>query len=171
MKNKIKKEKEKGRRFSLYFLGLVIILYLFIFCLNFENAYDSLKASGDIFIRLLPILFLVVFLMGLLNHFLKPKSIAKYLGKGSGAKGWILATTAGIISVGPIYVWFPLLKEFRNQGMSPGLAAVFLYNRAIKIPLLPVMIYYFGAAFAVLLLIFTVIASLIEGKIIEMLEC
>jgi uncharacterized membrane protein YraQ (UPF0718 family) len=139
--------------------------------LNFENAYNSLKASGDIFIRLIPILFLVVFLMGMLNHFLKPKAISKYLGKGSGAKGWILAVAAGIISVGPVYVWFPLLKDLRKQGMSQGLAAVFLYNRAIKIPILPVMIYYFGAMFAVLLLVFTVLASLIEGKIIEMLEC
>ena len=171
MKNKIKKEKEKGRRISLYFLGLVILLYLFIFCFNFENAYNSLKASGDILIKLIPILVLVVFLMGLLNHFLKPKAISKYLGKGSGAKGWILAATAGIISIGPIYVWYPLLKELREHGMSQGLAAVFLYNRAIKIPLLPVMIYYFGAVFTVLLLVFTVIASLIEGKIIEMLEC
>ena len=169
MKNKNKKE--KGRRFSLYFLGLVIILYLFIFCFNFENALNSLKASGDIFLRLIPILFLVVFLMGLLNHFLKPKAISKYLGKDSGAKGWILAAAAGIISIGPIYAWYPLLKELRKQGMSQGLAAVFLYNRAIKIPLLPVMIYYFGAAFTVLLLVFTVIASLIEGKIIEMLKC
>lgn len=52
-----------------------------------------------------------------------------------------------------------------------GLAAVFLYNRAIKIPLLPVMIYYFDVAFTVLLLVFTVIASVIEGKMIEILEC
>ncbi len=172
MKDKIRKEKEKekGRWISLYFLGLVIILYLFIFCFNFENAYNSLKASGDILVKLIPVLFLVVFLMGLLNYFLKPKAISKYLGKGSGARGWIVAVLAGIISHGPIYAWYPLLKELRKQGMRQGLAAVFLYNRAIKIPLLPVMIYYFGAAFVVILLAFTVIASLIEGKIIEMLE-
>lgn len=156
---------------NLYFLGPVVVLYLLIFFLDFKNAWSSLKASADILIRLIPILLLVVFLMGLLNHFLKPKAISKYLGKGSGAKGWIFAVAAGIISIGPIYVWYPLLKELRRQGMSQGLAAVFLYNRAIKIPLLPVMIYYFGAVFTVLLLVFTVMASLIEGKIIEMLEC
>lgn len=170
MKEKIKKEKEKGRWNGLYFLGFVIILYLFISFLNFENAHNSLRASGDILVKLIPVLFLVVFLMGLLNYFLKPKAISKHLGKGSGARGWVLSVLAGIISHGPIYVWYPLLKELREQGMRQGLAAVFLYNRAIKIPLLPVMIYYFGLAFAVILLTFTVIASLIEGKIIEMLE-
>jgi len=170
MKDKIEKEKEKGRWISLYFLGLVIILYLFIFGLNIENAYNSLKASGDIFVKLIPVLFLVVFLMGLLNYFLRPKAISKYLGKDSGARGWILAVLAGIISHGPIYAWYPLLKELRKQGMRQGLAAVFLYNRAIKIPLLPVMIYYFGIAFTVILLVFTVIASLVEGKVIDMSE-
>ena len=170
MKDKIKKEKEKGRWNNLYFLGLVIILYLFLFCLNFKNAYNSLKASGDILVKLIPVLFLVVFLMGLLNYFLKPKAISKYLGKGSGARGWVLSVLAGIFSHGPIYVWYPLLKDLRKQGMRQGLAAVFLYNRAIKIPLLPVMIYYFGIAFTVILLVFTVIASLVEGRIIEMLE-
>jgi len=170
MKDNIKKQKEKGRWSGLYFLGLVIILYLFIFCLNFENANNSLKASGDILVKLIPVLFLVVFLMGLLNYFLKPKTISKYLGKDSGARGWGISVLAGIISHGPIYAWYPLLKELRKQGMRQGLAAVFLYNRAIKIPLLPVMIYYFGLAFVFILLAFTVIASLVEGKIIEMLE-
>ena len=170
MKNKREKQKEKGKWIGLYFLGIVIIVYLIVFFLNFENAYNSLKASGDILVKLIPVLVLVVFLMGLLNYFLKPKAISKYLGKDSGARGWVLSALAGIISLGPIYAWYPLLKELRKQGMRQSLAAVFLYNRAIKIPLLPVMIYYFGAAFTVFLLVFTVIASLIEGKIMEMLE-
>ena len=170
MKDKIRKEKEKGKWVGLYFLGLVIILYLFIFFLNFENAYNSLKSSWDILVKLIPVLFLVVFLMGLVNYLLKPKAISKHLGKGSGARGWVFSVLAGIISHGPIYVWYPLLKELRKQGMRQGVAAVFLYNRAIKIPLLPVLVYYFGLAFAVILLAFTIIASLIEGKIMEMLE-
>lgn len=170
MTNKIGKRKEKRRWNNLYFLGLVMILYLFIFGLDTENAYNSLRASWDILVKLIPVLFLVVFLMGLLNYFLRPKAISKYLGKDSGARGWSISVLAGIISHGPIYAWYPLLKELRKQGMRQGLAAVFLYNRAIKIPLLPVMIYYFGIAFTVALLVFTVIASLVQGKVIDMSE-
>ncbi len=170
MKNKIEKQKGKRRWNNLYFLGLVIILYLFLFFFSFENAHKSLKASGNILIKLIPVFFLVIFLTGLLNYFLKPKAISKYIGKDSGVRGWILSVLAGIISHGPIYAWYPLLKELRKQGMRQSLVAVFLYNRAIKIPFLPVLIYYFGLAFAVILLSFTIIASLIEGKIIDMLE-
>jgi len=118
MKNKRKREKEKKRWNGLYFLGLVIILYLFLFCLNFENAYHSLKASGDILIKLIPVLFLVMFLMGLLNYFLKPKAITKYLGKSSGARGWVLSVIAGIISHGPIYAWYPLLQGDKNPSFA-----------------------------------------------------
>jgi hypothetical protein len=54
--------------------------------------------------------------------------------------------------------------------MRTGLIGVFLYNRAIKIPLLPLLIYYFGTAFTILLLMWMIIASLVEGKIIEIID-
>jgi uncharacterized membrane protein YraQ (UPF0718 family) len=126
--------------------------------------------SLDIIIQILPILVLVIFMMGVTNYFLKPKTVSKYLGNKSGIKGWILAISMGILSHGPIYVWYPLLKDLREHGMRSGLVAVFLYNRAIKIPLLPVMIFYFGIGFVVLLSIYMIIASVIEGKILEIID-
>jgi hypothetical protein len=62
------------------------------------------------------------------------------------------------------------LKELRDEGMRSGLVAVFLYNRAIKLPLLPLLLYYFGTVFVVVLLIYLIIASIVEGEIIEMIE-
>jgi uncharacterized membrane protein YraQ (UPF0718 family) len=99
-----------------------------------------------------------------------PKTVSKYVGKRSGLKGWFLAISTGILSHGPIYVWYPLLKDLRDKGMRNGLIAAFLYIRAIKIPLLPLMVYYFGLLFMVVLLPYIVIASLVEGKIIELIE-
>jgi len=54
--------------------------------------------------------------------------------------------------------------------MRRGLIAAFLYSRAIKIPLLPLMIYYFWTLFVVVLLPYIVIASIVEGEIIELIE-
>jgi uncharacterized membrane protein YraQ (UPF0718 family) len=99
-----------------------------------------------------------------------PKTVSKYVGKRSGIKGWFLAISTGILSHGPIYVWYPLLKDLRDKGMRNGLIATFLYSRAIKIPLLPLMVYYFGLLFMVVLLPYIVIASLVEGEIIELIE-
>ena len=76
MKNKVKKKRGWNR---FHFLGVVIVLYIILFFLNPKNTYDSFKASVDIFIKLIPVLVLVVFFMGLINFLLKPKILAKLL--------------------------------------------------------------------------------------------
>jgi len=169
-----KKGQIRGRNKNLYFglsfLGIVVILYLILSFFDSKKTYESLHASLNIIIQILPVLILVIVMMGISHYFLKTKTVSRYLGAESGVKGWLLAISIGILSHGPIYVWYPLLKDLRDHGMKMGLVAVFLYNRAIKIPLLPVMIYYFGFTFVVVLMVWMVIASLIEGKIIDAVE-
>jgi uncharacterized membrane protein YraQ (UPF0718 family) len=53
--------------------------------------------------------------------------------------------------------------------MKDSLITTFLYNRAIKIPLIPMMIYYFGWAFAVILSITMVSFSILNGIVVERL--
>jgi hypothetical protein len=50
--------------------------------------------------------------------------------------------------MGPIYAWYPLLKELREKGAANSLIAIFLGNRAVKPFLLPIMISYFGWVYA-----------------------
>nr|QNO47915.1 hypothetical protein LLFONJKP_00036 [Methanosarcinales archaeon ANME-2c ERB4] len=169
--NKGGREKRKwDKHYGFYFLVSVIFLYLLLFFFDPESVYNSLKVTGNIFIQIIPVLLFVIIFMALIDYFLHPKTVAKYVGKGSGIKGWFLAMSTGIISHGPIYIWYPLLKDLRDQGMRSGLIAAFLYSRAIKIPLLPLMVHYFGLLFVVVLLPYMVIASLIEGQIIELIE-
>ncbi|KAF5413389.1 MAG: hypothetical protein C5S38_06515 [Candidatus Methanophagaceae archaeon] len=169
--NKGEEEKRKwDKHYDYYFLGSVIFLYLLLFFFDSESIYNSLKESGNIIIQIIPVLMLVIVSMALLDYFLHPKTVSKYVGKGSGIKGWFLAISTGILSHGPIYVWYPLLKDLRDRGMKSGLIAAFLYSRAIKIPLLPLMAYYFGVLFVVVLLPYIVIASIVVGGIIELIE-
>jgi uncharacterized membrane protein YraQ (UPF0718 family) len=121
-------------------------------------------------VQILPVLMLVILLMGLVDYFLRPKTVAEYVGKESGIKGWFFAISAGMLSHGPIYIWYPFLKGLRDQGMRDGLIATFLYNRAIKIHLLPLMIYYFGIAFVIVLSFYMILASLVVGGLVELLE-
>lgn len=169
--NKGEEEKRKwDKHYDYYFLGSVFFLYLLLFSFDSESIYNSLKESGNIIIQIIPVLMLVIVSMALLDYFLHPKTVSKYVGKGSGIKGWFLAISTGILSHGPIYVWYPLLKDLRDMGMKSGLIAAFLYSRAIKIPLLPLMAYYFGILFVVVLLPYIVIASIVVGGIIELIE-
>jgi len=76
-------------------------------------------------------------------------------------QGWSLTICSGI-SHGPVYVGYPSLKDLGTRGMRNVVIAVFLYNRVDKAPLLPMMIYYFGVLFVVVLTATMVIASLAQ---------
>jgi len=167
---KTEKKKKENKHGGAYFLGIIFLLYLILFLLKPEKIQESLKISGNIFIQIVPWFFLIIFLMGTINYFVTPKTVLKYVGKGSGIKGYFLAIFTGILSHGPIYAWYPLLRDLRNQGMKSGLIAVFLYNRSIKIPLLPFMAYYFSWPFVVTLICFIIIASIVQGQIIQRIE-
>lgn len=161
---------KEGKQSSIYFPVFVIFLYIFISIFYPDKALESLMLSGKLLVQLIPVFLLILFFMGIINYFVNMSQIKKYVGKKSGLKGWLIVMVAGILSHGSIYMWYPFLKDLQEHGMRSGLVAVFLYNRAIKIPLLPIMIYYFGIKFVILLSIYMVIASIIEGKIIEIIE-
>ncbi len=169
-KNNIKRKTRRGKYPGIYFLGAVLSLYFIIFLYTPGNIAKSLTASLDMFIHVLPALVLIVLFMGIVNHFVNPGTLSKYVGEGSGVKGWLLAVCTGILSHGPIYAWYPLLRRLRDQGMKTGLIAVFLYNRAIKIPLLPVIVYYFGITFTVIFAVYLIIASLVQGYVVEIID-
>jgi len=53
--------------------------------------------------------------------------------------------------------------------MRTALVSVFLYNRAIKLPLLPLMIQYFGIGYTLILGIYMTALSLAGGILLERL--
>lgn len=169
-RDKRKKGKKKDTPYEWYFLGIVWALYGFLFLVDRTKTLTALDTSGQVLINIAPIIIVVFLLMGLMNYFMKPKAIAKHVGEESGAKGWGLAIAAGILSHGPIYVWYPLLKDLNDKGMRLGLVAAFLYNRSIKLPLLPVMIFYFGWGFVVILMVGMILASFLEGTVIDIMD-
>ncbi|MBN1431817.1 MAG: permease [Methanomicrobiaceae archaeon] len=154
---------KKPSKLSWGFLAVVIVIYIAVAFIDPVLAKKAFGIFSGILMQVVPVLVFVFFLLFLTDLFIKPEKIAKYLGSESGVTGWLVAIVAGIISSGPIYVWFPFLSEMREKGMKTGLAATFLYNRAVKVPLLPLMIYYFGFAFTVVLTVYMIVFSVAVG--------
>ena len=169
-KEKAGKKRKEDKYHGIYFLGTIVFIYFLLFLYQPENIEKSLTVSADALIQILPSLLLIILLMGIMNYFVNPRTVSKYVGKGSGMKGWFLAIFTGMLSHGPVYAWYPLLRDLRNKGMKSGLIAAFLYNRAIKIPLLPLMVYYFGTRFVLIFTCYIVVASIVQGWIIQMIE-
>jgi len=155
---------------GIYFLLSVIILYAIIGIFKTESLLPSLMFSFLIFKNVIPVLVLIFALMSAVNYYVSPESISKHIGKSSGYKKWVFAILGGIISTGPIYMWYPILKELKKQGVGYGFIATFIYNRAIKLPLLPIMLLYFSVKFIAVLTMVMIIASLIIGFIFEKIE-
>lgn len=153
----------KTPKSGIIMLAIVVVGYLITFVFNPDAALKALAAAGQTLRSIAPIIIAVFFLMALINTFFKPKSIGKHLGEKSGAKGWLIGLTGGILSHGPAYVWYPILADIRTHGARSGLIIAFLYTRAIKLPWLPLMASYFGIAFTLLLCIYIIIGAWLQG--------
>ena len=149
------------------FLIAVILLYLATAFFDTQAAWRGLIIFSKLFVKILPTLAIVFGLLFLSNLLIDTKTVVRHLGKGATKGTWLIAVIGGIISAGPIYLWYPLLSDLKDKGMRMSLIAVFLYNRAVKIPLLPVMIYYFGVRMVAILTVYMIIFSILNGLIVE----
>jgi len=149
-----------------YFLILVIIAYIFLLIFYKTQFISAISFFGNILLKIIPIILFVFVLMTISNYFITPEFIIKHV-KEKGIKKWFYVIIGGILSSGPIYMWYPLLADLKHKGLNYGLIACFLYNRAIKIPLLPLIVLYFGWKYVIILTFVMICASVIQGILID----
>ena len=150
-----------------YFFGVVTALYGVLFFVNSERALAALQKSSAVLLQILPIIAVVILFTALINYFFQPRQVARHLGRESGIRAWLWSLLAGVISHGPMYAWYPMLEDLRSHGMRDGLIVVFFYSRAIKLPLLPMMIDYFGWEFTLVLSFYILLGALAQGWLLE----
>ncbi|MBW2982700.1 hypothetical protein KY327_00175 [Candidatus Woesearchaeota archaeon] len=148
------------------FLIIVLTGYVAVAFFDSAGALVALEKAGRIFLRVLPVFAIVLVLMALANKYVTAKTITKHL-KGRSWRGWTFAVVGGIISTGPIYLWYPLLADLRKKGLPDGMVVCFLYNRAVKLPLLPLIVVYFGWTYTLVLTTTMILASLLQGAIMN----
>lgn len=153
---------------KVYFLLAMLILYLFLFFFNPELFFSSSKFFFDTIIKIIPILALVFLLMALVNYFITPQQILNFAGK-KGIKKWFLMVFAGVLSTGPPYLWFPLLRDLKQKGLDFGLITTYLYSRAVVIAFIPLIIFYFSLKFTIVLSLVILTAALIQGVLMSYL--
>lgn len=168
-KNQSGKNEHRGSKSKIPIIvfAIISVCYLILFFVNHTLFIKSFNRFVELVTQITPFLIIVFVIMFLNFLFIKPATIKKHLGEESGFKGYLYAIISGIISVGSVYMWYPLLKELRDSGMSNKLVAVFIYNRSIKLHLLPVMILYFGLKFTIILTITSIFYSFAIAFIIQ----
>ena len=152
------------------FLLSVLSTYGVTAIVDAETAGLALGFFAKMMQDVLPVLVIVFFLLLAADLLFKPEWIKRNFGRESGIKGWLLAVVGGVLATGPVYAWYELLRELREKGMRASLAAAFLYSRAVKLPLLPLMIHYFGIAYTLVLCLYLLGFSVVNGVLMAKLE-
>ncbi|MDB4584526.1 hypothetical protein N9164_15350 [Draconibacterium sp.] len=152
-----------------FFLAVVLVGYGMSSLFDWEATAQALDFFMILIRQVFPVLGLVFVLLLVANLLLTPKLIKRYLGKEAGFKGWLGAVGGGILSIGPIYAWYAVLSELKAGGMRTALIATFFCSRAVKLPLLPLMIHYFGLVYTLILCLYLVIFAVINGLVVEKL--
>lgn len=161
----------KKKRFNKIttFIICISFIYFVVAIVDFSIAKNATVNFLKMFAKILPILGVVLIFMTVINFYFTKERTEKYLGHESGFMGWIYAIISGILITGPPYVIYPLLGSLKQNGMKNSLLAVLLYNRNVKIPFIPVMIYYFGLKFTIIISFYILLFSVINGKAVELL--
>jgi len=161
------KTTKKSNNSSWYFLGAVGLIYFVVYVVNPAQAFSALAFLYTLVLKLIPVFAFVYIFMVVVDLVLTPARIVKYIGEEAGIKKWIFIIIGGILSTGPIYMWYPLLADLQKKGVSDGLLATFLYNRGIKLQYLPLLVVYFSWPFIVLMTLFMIVGSVVQGVFIN----
>ena len=162
---------EKKPQFQgLKLFGFVVLLYIVLYFYKIDKIIESLHHLGKNTLQIIPIFIFVIFLTAVINYYYPKQKIAKMLQGKSATKTYVVSLIAGIISHGPVFAWFPLLKDLKDKGVKEGGLVTFFYGRGIKLTLLPVMISYFGQLYTIIFIGYIAVAAVLQGIIYEKLK-
>ncbi|MEA1974283.1 MAG: hypothetical protein U9N10_01850 [Bacillota bacterium] len=168
MKNKKNDMNKKNNKKVFIFPGVVASFYVILLFVNKSATLKALKYSVELFKTVAPVLLLVLVFMFIFN-LIDEKKLKSVIERSPQFLQYLMMTLFGIFSHGPIYAWYPLMKDFHRKGISYGSIATFLYARGIKFAMLPALISYFGIKYTIILTIYLVIFANIQGILVDII--
>lgn len=134
-----------------------------------ESTERALHISVSMFRQLILPICLAFIMMVFFNRFLSPVTVMKFLGHRAGFKGILFSSMAGVLSMGPVYAWYPVLKSLGEKGAADFHIANFMGSRSVKPVLLPILVTYWGWKFSMLFVMLSMTGALIVACIVSVL--
>lgn len=154
------------KRYKFFLASLLAnIVLLFV---TPETGRQSLTISFHSFLEMLTILPPIFVLMGLMDVWIPKQTMMKYMGKGAGIKGGIIAFLLGSFSGGPLYASFPIAVVFLKKGVSLMNIFIFIGTwSACKIPMMLFEVTQLGSKFALLRFFLNLIGIILVALLID----
>ena len=149
------------------FLALFGVNVALVF-LNPSIGRTALAVTGDNVLEMLSFLPPIFVLLGLLDVWVDRETMMKYMGRGSGTRGMLLAFILGSAAAGPLYAAFPMAGVMMKKGAS--MLNVFIFTGAwstTKIPLIMFETATLGFRFMALRLVFNLAGIFLIAFILE----
>lgn len=149
------------------------ILFLFFSYMGGFNPGKEIGINFAVFsLAMLKILPCAFILIGLFEVWVKKETVGKYLGEGSGVRGFAGVVLLAGTTVGGLYVAFPVAYSLYNKGAK--LAIIFTYIGASAICRIPMTIFeasFLGLKFSVIRLLVSlplvIVSSILLGNYLE----
>ena len=115
-----------------YYMELALIYSIFLIALLYSALKDRGKTrrafmvARNVFIKMMPVLLIIVGLVGLLLGFIPPETIEQYLGDEAGLGGTISAAIIGSLVFIPNLVAVPLAGSLLRSGAAIMTMATFI---------------------------------------------
>lgn len=155
--------------FKRYRVFLILLgLNLALLCISPELGSASLGISAKNFLEMLTILPPIFILMGLMDVWIPKQTMMKYMCKGAGIKGGMIAFFLGSFSAGPLYAAFPMAAMFMKKGVS--LANIFIFLGAWSTTKIPMMLFettQLGPKFALLRFVLNLVGIIVMSAVID----
>lgn len=150
---KIKKLLKKYRLFI-----ILLIFNLMLAIISPQTGMKSMEITRSNLIEMLSVIPPIFILLGLLDVWVEKESMMKYLGKGSGLKGILIAFILGSAAAGPLYAAFPVATVMLKKRASIFNTFIFIGAwSTTKIPMLTFEATNLGIHFAAIRLLFSIV--------------
>ncbi len=125
-------------------------LLVFSFYKNRQKTIKALMVAGRVALMVVPVLFFVFMLMGLLEVFVPKEVFASLLGSGHGVLGIFLGELLGVFALIEPAAVFPFAGFLHQSGATYGSVVAFVMSAIlIGVVTLPLELQQFGARFTI----------------------
>jgi len=149
----------------------VLLCLIVSFLKDKAKTKKALTVAVTSFLKMLPIVLMIIIFIGLLLGLVPPDKISQFIGEQAGWGGFFLIALTGAIMQIPSLLSFPLAASLLQGGAAVTSVVVFITTLTmIGIVTLPLEIQYLGKKFTVLRnaisFIFAILIALIMGAVL-----
>ncbi len=130
-----------------WLLWVAVAAYSLLATVSLSEAKMAAIIGATTFASVFVTLVTVFIFVGLFQVWVREEFILKHLGEQSGFRGLFLGALLGTAIHGPLVGVFPLLKTLLNKGARLGVVIAIVSTWAIKLPMIPLELRFFGWKF------------------------